>query len=842
MQATTNMIRRAALALAALVALPGLALALALPTSAAPGCSLQAMIDSGGLVAVPAGCVEDGEIVVRGSVELGGGPFTVGDRITVKAGGELKFADASQSTADVFVEPGASFQAVGSDIAFGGQLWVQAAGSAQIEGLGGQGVVVDRLINQGFTKVAGLVRLGREDQGVYTWLAGENHLALGQLAPESVLWFYQPASPQAVALVLGGTVGADLASVILCDNGGCEASTTAGVGDATWLVLSPGGAGQTTPRPTPSASPSPSQPPAEPADLQELVANAPSGATLQIPAGTVLESTVTVATSDGEPTQLTLTGGPIARAHGGTLLEVPAGSSLTLRDIVIDGQGDFAGAVEWDAAAVEVARGAALALQTGAQIKDNPSYGIVNAGQLWLSGTRSGVTGSALAVPSGAAGAAPAGGAGVWNKSGAVFYMGGGRIADNTVSAPQGQTAYGGGVLNAGTMFVYGGAISGNAVDGDGGGIAVVREPGGVSGSGGRLDFGSYAGQTAALAGEPELTANIARRGGGVAVADQAAWGGSPSPAPEAEVPDSVPSAILDKGRISGNAATGGGRGVVAYGGAALELAGPLVIEAPARAAAVGSLGVAVYDAYFFVSGDVLVADGSGIGLMAKGWPVYLKDGFTGQGRLLIEHVLGLEAGKTLSPIKWRGGEAKVSPQALEAIEFALPGLTVSMFVEPGGEILVSAAGAEIGAEPEPSTGEPKTPAPSSPAPAASAAPSQAPQAPAETAPASQAATGADGQEASRAGGQTDWLEADPAATAGGAASPSGQAASPTPSPSASATKGASPSQDEAVVSSPEPPAGASMRGLGFTLMAVGVFGLSLLGIYVMRRGGFFAA
>jgi hypothetical protein len=33
-----------------------------------------------------------------------------------------------------------------------------------------------------------------------------------------------------------------------------------------------------------------------------------------------------------------------------------------------------------------------------------------------------------------------------------------------------------------------------------------------------------------------------------------------------------------------------------------------------------------------------------------------------------------------------------------------------------------------------------------------------------------------------------------------------------------------------------------STKTIGATLMAIGIFGLAGLGIYVMRRGGFFAA
>jgi hypothetical protein len=88
-------------------------------------------------------------------------------------------------------------------------------------------------------------------------------------------------------------------------------------------------------------------------------------------------------------------------------------------------------------------------------------------------------------------------------------------------------------------------------------------------------------------------------------------------------------------------------------------------------------------------------------------------------------------------------------------------------------------------------------------------------------------------------GSATPSASAEPTSSA----SPSAKA-SKTPSPSATRAIGGDAgddSDDGTVVSVPEPPAGASMRTVGFGLMAVGVFGLAVLGIYVMRRGGFFA-
>ncbi|MDR1118394.1 MAG: hypothetical protein LBL01_03745, partial [Bifidobacteriaceae bacterium] len=493
------MTRRIALGLAALIAAPGLALAVAPTSRAAAGCDLQAMVDRGGLIAVPSGCEEDGPLVVSRDVEIGGGPFAVADAVTVAKGATLTLVEGLTVRADVFIEPGGGFGAVGADISVRGQLWVMAGAVARIGGGGGTGVIVDRVINDGALAATGLVHLGDPQEGIQTLLSGSSYMSLGAISPGSRIWFRQPAAAQAVALVAEGGLGIDPADVVFCDGGGCTPTVAGSGGSSSFLILDPSSAPPppTEPPPTeePTDQPTTEPPPVvvEPIELQDLVYGARTGAVLDVPKDVVLGDVVVIATEDGRPLDLTLTGGPIKRDHGGALIEVPAGSNLTLQDIAVDGAGGFTGAVAATAAAVRVASGASLTLGAGAVIKDNPSYGIVNQGELHLTGVGAAVTGCTLrgddADPSGT----QVGGAGVWNRAGGSFYMGEGRISGNYVKSARQGAAYGGGVLNAGAMWIYGGAVTGNRVDGAGGGLAVVREAG--STQVGRLEFGTYSGQ-----------------------------------------------------------------------------------------------------------------------------------------------------------------------------------------------------------------------------------------------------------------------------------------------------------------------------------------------------------
>jgi hypothetical protein len=439
------------------------------------------------------------------------------------------------------------------------------------------------------------------------------------------------------------------------------------------------------------------------------------------------------------------------------------------------------------------------------------------------------------------------------------------------VAAP-GRTAFGGGVLNAGAMRLAGGSVTGNQVDGGGGGVAVVREPG--SEHGGRLDIG---GDHRSVAGAelPTISDNTAEFGGGVAVVDASQWGGKTGELPESAPPDDVPSAILDRGALTGNQASGAGGAVMAYGGSAVGLDGPLTVSASNQAGTAGTDGIAVANAYLRVSGDVRTERGGGVALLKQGWPLTLTAGFTGAGQLVIEQVDGLAAGAAVPAIRL-ADSAALSPQVESAIVFAIAGIEARLEAGAQGELVVAGyleldqvdpPGNDVPskpATPDP-TNKPNNP-PTSPSPTrqASAPPTGQPpasQPPATRAPASQLPFTDDGQSASptaaskgsdirpRAEGsraEAEDGEAEPPAPEESATASSPSTGTP---PAKSATGSASPaapgaeadSDDGPNLSAPEPPPGLSSKTIGFSLMAFGIFGLAALGVYVMRRGGFFA-
>jgi outer membrane biosynthesis protein TonB len=845
--------------------MPGLALVLAAPSSAATDCGLQELVDLGGLVAVPAGCVQEQDVVVSRDTTLGGGPFAARGRITVQSGARLALADSLVASGNVFVQEGAAFEAVGADIQWDGQLWVYYGASARLEGTGGAGVGLDRMINDGVTSLAGLVRVGRADEGLATGLGGLNWLRLGSLTPGSRLFFQQPRAAQAVAQLVGQDLAVPLAEAVFCDGGGCTPSLATGTDGSTWLVLTPTGlAPPSTPTPTPTeptASPTPeptptASPPTASA-IQEAVATARDGATLEVPAGTTLTETLVIADADGSAKEITLTGGPVARGHGGELIEVPPGSRLSLEDIAVDGSATAASDVAPDAAAVVVQPGGALVLGDGAQIRNNPSYGVVNQGEVRILSANAAITGCTLDADR-LARSSPVGGAGLWNRAGGSVYMAAGAISYNTVKSSARGMAYGGGVLNAGTMWVYGGRIIGNSVAGDGGGFAVVREPG--ADQGGRLDLGTYTGQVT-VSGVPELTGNSAVRGGAVVVADRSEWGGTnPKWPTSSQPPADVPAVTVDQAVIKGNAAEEAGAGLAAYGGAAVEFRGPALIGAGLSGS--GPFGIAIADAYFRVTGDPVTEQGGGIGLLVQGWPIFLGDGFTGSGRLLVESVDGLEAGTSSQVVVWGSSLIQAPQSALDAVSFDIPGLSVVLELGPDGEIVTRAAAAGGQDPPEPSAtptppGSPPSPSSSAtpvpPSPTLSATPTRTPtptQTPTPTSSRSATALPPNGTRptsrtssapASTEPSDTTQTTARPTPSAGGTGT---GLATPSAAGSGAAVGGSGEPSDAGgsdVVAIPEPPVGASMRTLGFALMAVGVFGLAVLGVYVMRRSGFFA-
>ncbi|MDR2378095.1 MAG: hypothetical protein LBD70_01535 [Bifidobacteriaceae bacterium] len=869
-------------------------------SGAAAGCQLQSLVDNGGLVAVPSGCQEDGPIMVADGVELAGGPVTVTGGFVVADGASLTLTDDTALVGPVTVQAGGTLRLTGSGAAIDGAVWVQGSAVARLDGVGPAGAAITDLINQGLTEVAGLVRLGQEGRGFTSVADGSGSLEIAPLAVGSRLWLERPAAPVIVARLVDGTFGPAGPEAVVCDAGLCVTDTVPGAKSDRWVRISPA---EPPTEPTPSASPSasPSQGPAvTPAEtLGEQIGRVGDGGVIRLEAGTVATEPVVVADADGGPISITLTGGPVRRGHAGTLFQVPAGSTLVLRDIDLDGS--WSGSTDPDGAIVEIAAGGAAILDTGASVGPNQSFGIVNSGTLNIVGPDAAISNchlDAAAVAASTAGeSGPVGGAGVWNRAGGVFWMSGGVIESNTVVAGPDQVAFGGGVLNAGSMRLAGGSVSGNQVDGGGGGVAVVREPG--SDFGGRLDIG---GDHKAVAGAelPTISANSAEFGGGLAVVDQGEWGGAEPALPAAVVPGDVPAVIVDQGSLTGNKAAETGGAVMAYGGSAVGLEGPATVTASNAAGVSGTDGIAVEDAYLRVSGDIQTESGGGVALLKQGWPLILTSGFTGNGQLVIEKVDGLKAGQSLAAIQLEDPTATLSPQAEAAIVFAIEGLEVSMAQEEGGQLLLHGrlagtdAGFEASASPTPTKAVPTptkavptpsqaaptptravpTPTKSVPTPSAKAPGTPSAQPPSSAAPsptptqswaipedeptAPPAPTASAGRmdptaSSSTGGGSS---QADPVGVTG-SLSPSASAA-PTASASAGSSTGpgltaggGSPSaglgveegeNDATNLSAPEPPAGMSSKTIGLGLMAIGIFGLAGLGVYVMRRGGFFAA
>ena len=171
-------------------------------------------------------------------------------------------------------------------------------------------------------------------------------------------------------------------------------------------------------------------------------------------------------------------------AFGGNLLRLADGS-LTLKNITINGRGDAGvlagGLYGW---LIEI-DGGQLNIGEGVLLKNNRNT------------TRSSDGGGAVRVRGGACvmtggtitqNASVTGGAGVRVEAGGIFYMKGGVISGNScvgMGAIEGFDGRGGGVLNRGTMAVYGGEISGNTVKGySSGGNSYGGVGGGIANAG----------------------------------------------------------------------------------------------------------------------------------------------------------------------------------------------------------------------------------------------------------------------------------------------------------------------------------------------------------------------
>jgi hypothetical protein len=870
-------LRRIAAGLVVLAVLPGLALVLASPSKAQTGCLLQEHLAYGGLLAVPADCTEPGELVVTVDTELGGGPFTVPDGITVQPGATLTLLGGTTLNGDVLVQAGGHLDLLGSDITVNGTVWVQNGGGTAIRGEETGGISVRQLINEGIASISGLVFVGTPAAGIRTTNGGSSYLAVGPLVPGSQLYFQMPEVASVVAVLAEADLGVDPSEAIFCAQGRCSVRLAQGENTGRWILLTPDFSfipdQPIVPSPVTPSEPTPTPPVIdEEPDLQAAIDKAEPGAVIPVPAGLVVTAPLVVSGA-AKHQNVTLTGGPLVRGHAGKLLEVGTGARLELQDITVDGT--YRLPVEADAAAVDVAVGGELVLEQGARIVNNPAGGVINQGEVYMVGRDAVIRDNRINADSLGAAADAVGGAGIWNRANGAFYMGAGEISSNEVVSTRTDRAYGGGVLNAGAMWVYGGVIEDNSVDGAGGGIAVVREK--TSPTGGRLAFGTYADQLGEPGVLPELKENSAQIGGGLAVVDRTEWGGHATELPVSQIPSDVPSATLERGLISANVAQGYGGAAAVTGGAALDLAGPLVVDGTNRAGQTSASGIAVDASYLVVSSDVSTTRGGGIALLETGWPIYLAEGFTGQSKLVVEHVAGLEKGlasNVVAPL----GDFELGPDRLRSLDFAVPGQEVQLARQSSGTW-----GAVLKAPEVPPT---PTPTPTPTAPPTTASPKPVPPTSSPTKPvvppvdptpvnpgppvhpvlpvtdADGAASGANNQAASGGGqaasgsdqtvlgnGNTSGATVpaspssssvlSPSPTVSGSASPSPrERASSSPAPPEDQEDG---HDDDPVISVIEPPSGASLRTLGFTLMAVGVFGLAGLGIYVMRRNGFFA-
>jgi hypothetical protein len=464
----------------------------------------------------------------------------------------------------------------------------------------------------------------------------------------------------------------------------------------------------------------------------------------------------------------------------------------------------------------------------------------------------------------------PVGGAGVWNQAGGEFWMSGGTIADNTVTAASSDPAFGGGVLNAGAMRIAGGSITGNQVDGGGGGVAVVRQPG--SEYGGRLDLGGYYEDVTGVE-KPTVTGNSADFGGGLAVLDKDEWGGESTAVAKSRAPGDVPSAVLEEGVLSANEASGQGGALMAYGGSSIGLDGPVAVSATNEAGVAGTDGVAIADSYLRVAGDVQTETGGGVALLKEGWPLVLTSGFTDAGRLVIERVEGLAAGEASNAIQLDATGLATNGYPSSAISFAIPGFVVTLERGDDGQLILRGAPPQ-GTSPDPtpspsrSSLAPPSPTPTRPTtpppttrppttPPTTGSPSTEPPPPptpsatnASKAPPTSNPNPSGSGSSLRPSTDYDLPGSDSDEPSGLTAAPSTSASGSKPtskSASASTSSSAPVVSDEEgpsgpILTAPEPPPAASSRTIGFALMAIGIFGLAGLGIYVMRRGGFFAA
>ncbi|MDR0366681.1 MAG: hypothetical protein LBH68_07640 [Bifidobacteriaceae bacterium] len=839
MQTVAVVVRRIMTGLFALMILPGLVLVGASTSKAEPGCYLQDLVSAGGLLAIPEGCSEDGPVRVSEDAELARGPLTIENGLEVQPGVTLKLSDGFTLTGQIRVKQGARLELSGQGIRVDGTVWTEAGGAAVIKGdlTDGTGVKIGRLANHGVTEVSGLVQIGTPDSPIDVIRVSQfNYLRVSDLAPASKLWFGTP--PYAMTVAWVSDQGSQLPATVACAPVTCAASLVSS-GGTRWLDLRAAEAG------TPPGGSNPPPQSGGDFDLADAIQSAVPGSTITVPDGYVLDEPLTIANSTGGGTHLTLTGGPIRRGHSAGLISVPNGSVLVMRYITVDGSSETL-RTEAYAPLVEVQPGGSLTLGDGAILKGNQSFGVVNNGTLSIDGAGAAIEDCTLYAQSLIPPIDPAGGAGVWNRAGGVFWLVSGQIRNNRVAGVEASTSYGGGVLNAGLMRMVGGTIENNTVEGKGGGVAVVRED--SASQGGMLDLGSLHSYYPSTP-SPSISGNQAIDGGAIAVVDTPEWGGHATALPSVQVPSNAPAVNLARGTLDNNGATSVGGALMASGGTVVVVSGPVEVTDTNEALEPGTSGLAVADSYLQVGGDIQTTEGGGVALLKQGWPLTLTPGFTGSGKLVVERIDS--AATWAEPIRLSQQYAPTAA-ALSSIEVKVPGLDPQVQLVNGKIQVNPALAPDGGGQPTPSTpppsaqpdppnqggtGTPSTPLgpTQQPEPTTPAASGQNNPEPQQGGTQTQGNTGATGAENETGPEPGEEEEVTPPPSASPSASPEPSAsAEPDPAPSASAGPD--------IVTLPDPPTGDSMRVLGFSLMAFGILGLLGLGIFAMRRAGFFAA
>jgi len=260
-------------------------------------------------------------------------------------------------------------------------------------------------------------------------------------------------------------------------------------------------------------------------------ATATSDIIIEVDQDIIMNSLVNILTPSASNKTLTIRSttpnAPVTLTRGvsGNLFTVPAGVTLILEDVIIDG--DHTGSFTTGGGSLFRVNGGALIMNSGAVIQNNRNTGSGGGVSVSSSGTFTMNGGKISSNPTGTAGVANSGG-GV-NISGGAFTMTGGEISGNTISSN------GGGVfVSNGTFNMSGGTISGNSAGTagyvSGGGSVSVSSGGIFNMSGGKINGNTGIGSSAAggvlisAGGEctmtgGEISGNTAANGSGVRAA-----------------------------------------------------------------------------------------------------------------------------------------------------------------------------------------------------------------------------------------------------------------------------------------------------------------------------------